>query len=190
MTRRILLVDNFDSFTFNLVDALERAGTAVQVVRNTASASDVIARAERADAAILISPGPGGPGDAGCTMEVIASAKGRLPLIGICLGHQAIVAEAGGHVERAPVPVHGKACRLEHRGEGAFAGLPNPLAVGRYHSLVTRGVPERLSVDATSEGLVMAVSDRSARQIGLQFHPESILTPRGDRMIANLLAWC
>lgn len=117
-------------------------------------------------------------------------AKGRIPLIGICLGHQAIVAEAGGLVERAPVPVHGKSCRLEHRGEGIFAGLPNPLIVGRYHSLVTRGVPERLRVDAISDGLVMAVRDPAERQIGLQFHPESILTPRGDRMIANLLAWC
>lgn len=86
--------------------------------------------------------------------------------------------------------MHGKACRLEHRGAGAFAGLPNPLTVGRYHSLITRDVPERLRVDATSDGLVMAVSDPDARQIGLQFHPETILTPRGDRMIANLLAWC
>lgn len=190
MTRPILLVDNLDSFTFNLVDALERAGAAVRVIRNSASAADVIAWAERGGAAILISPGPGSPRDAGCSMEVIASAKGRIPLIGVCLGHQGIVAEAGGRVDSAPAPVHGKACRLEHWGEGAFVGLPSPLAVGRYHSLVARDVPERLKVDGTSEGLVMAVRDPTARQIGLQFHPESILTPRGDRMIANLLAWC
>lgn len=187
---RILLVDNLDSFTFNLVDALECAGAGVRVVRNSASAADVIDRAERAGAAILISPGPGGPRDAGCSMDVIALAKGRIPLIGVCLGHQAIVAEAGGVVDRAPDPVHGKACRLAHRGDGAFAGLPSPLMVGRYHSLVARDVPDRLRVDATSDGQVMAVSDNAARQIGLQFHPESILTARGDRMIANLLAWC
>lgn len=190
MTKPIILLDNFDSFTFNLVDALEGAGAAVQVVRNTMSAAEVLARADRGNAAILISPGPGDPADAGCTMEVIASAKGRIAVMGICLGHQAIVAEAGGRVTRALSPVHGKACRLEHCGQGVFAGLPSPLSVGRYHSLVTRDVPERLIVDATSDGLVMAVRDRSARQIGLQFHPESILTPRGDRLIANLLAWC
>jgi anthranilate synthase component II len=190
MIRRILLIDNLDSFTFNLVDALERVGAAVRVVRNTISADHALGQAEREDAAILLSPGPGGPRKAGCSMAVIASAKGRIPVIGICLGHQAIVAEAGGTVERAPAPVHGKACRLDHNGAGAFAGLPNPLSVGRYHSLVTRDVPDRLAVDATSDGLVMAVRDPVARQIGLQFHPESILTPRGDRIIANLLACC
>lgn len=190
MSRPILLIDNFDSFTFNLVDALERAGAQVRVLRNTISAAEALARAESDGAAIMVSPGPGGPRDAGCSMEVIASAKGRIPLIGICLGHQAIVAEAGGLVERAPAPVHGKSCRMEHSGAGAFAGLPSPLKVGRYHSLTTSSLPPRLKVDATSDGLVMAISDTDARQIGLQFHPESILTPRGDRIIANLLAWC
>ncbi|MFN3727866.1 MAG: anthranilate synthase component II [Allosphingosinicella sp.] len=190
MRRPILLIDNFDSFTFNLVDALERAGANVRVLRNTISAGTAVARAELDGAAIMISPGPGGPREAGCSMEVIASAKGRIPLIGICLGHQAIVAEAGGLVERAPAPVHGKSCKLEHQGMGAFSGLPNPLKVGRYHSLTTRNFPPRLKVDATSDGLVMAVSDADAKQVGLQFHPESILTPRGDRIIANLLAWC
>lgn len=188
MTRRVLLIDNFDSFTFNLVDALERAGATVDVVRNTIGASEAIARAERTGSMIMISPGPGAPAEAGCSLAVIGMAKGRIPLIGICLGHQAIVAEAGGVVERAPAPVHGKACRLDHRGTGAFRGLPNPIRVGRYHSLVTSALPPRLAVDATSDGLVMAISDPEARQAGLQFHPESILTPSGDRIVANLLA--
>lgn len=190
MSRSILLIDNLDSFTFNLVDAFEQAGASVAVLRNSVSATEALKKAEAEGSAILISPGPGGPAKAGCSMELVALAKGRIPLIGICLGHQAIIAEAGGEVERAPKPVHGKACRLEHRGEGVFAGLPSPLAAGRYHSLVTSGFPKRLRVDATSDGLVMAVSDPQARQIGLQFHPESILTPRGDRIVANLLAMC
>lgn len=190
MTRAVLLIDNFDSFTFNLVDALERAGARVRVVRNTISAADAIARAGRDRATILLSPGPGGPREAGCSMAVVAAAKGQIPLIGVCLGHQAIVAEAGGRVERAPSPVHGKSCRLDHGGTGVFVGLPSPLKAGRYHSLVTRELPDRLTVEATSDDLIMAVSDPGARQIGMQFHPESILTPRGDRIVANMLAAC
>lgn len=189
MIRNIVLLDNLDSFTFNLVEAFERLGADVRVVRNTAAASDVAALAVELGATIVLSPGPGRPREAGCLLELVALARGRLPVMGVCLGHQAIVEEAGGRVERSPEPVHGKSWRVQHNGTGAFAGLPDKLIVGRYHSLTATDVPERFSIDAVSEGdgLVMAISDVHALQTGLQFHPESILTPRGDRIIANLL---
>lgn len=189
MTRNVLLLDNFDSFTFNLVEAFERFGATVRVVRNTIAAVDAMAMAAQRDAIVVLSPGPGTPREAGCLLDLVALAKTRVPVIGVCLGHQAIVLEAGGCVTRAPEPVHGKSWRVEHCASGAFAGLPNPLMVGRYHSLTTMNLPARFSVDAVSagDGLVMALSDLPSRQVGLQFHPESILTPRGDRIIANLL---
>lgn len=189
MTRNVLLLDNFDSFTFNLVEAVERLGASVRVVRNTIAAADALALAKQLEAMILLSPGPGSPRQAGCMLELVRLAKGQLPVVGVCLGHQAIVEEAGGRVIRAPDPVHGKSWRVEHNGHGAFANLPSPLLVGRYHSLTTTELPSRFSVDSMSagDGLVMAISDADALQVGLQFHPESILTPRGDRIIANLL---
>lgn len=188
MTGRILLIDNLDSFTFNLVDALERLGAEVTVLRNGIAAGEAMALAERQQALILLSPGPGGPQDAGCCLELAALARGRRPLLGICLGHQVLAAEAGGRVVRAPEPVHGKPARLEHDGSGAFAGLPDPLIVGRYHSLAVTGLPPRLRVNARCGSVVMACEDPQARQISLQFHPESILTPLGDRILANVLA--
>lgn len=189
MARNVLLLDNFDSFTFNLVEAFERLGAAVRVVRNTIAAADAIGIALERDSIILLSPGPGTPSEAGCLLDLVGLARGRVPVIGVCLGHQAIVEQAGGRVTRAHEPVHGKSWRVEHNASGAFAGLPNPLMVGRYHSLTTTDLPARFTVDAVSTGdrLIMAVSDLDARQVGLQFHPESILTPRGDRIIANLL---
>jgi anthranilate synthase/aminodeoxychorismate synthase-like glutamine amidotransferase len=188
VSRPVLLVDNLDSFSFNLVETFERLGCAVQVVRNAIAAGEAFAMAEAADALIVLSPGPGGPRDAGCCLELIALAKGRRPLLGVCLGHQVIVEEAGGSVGRAPEPVHGKSGLATHNGEGAFAGLPNPLKVGRYHSLAALQVPNRLRVDARCGDVVMAVSDPNALQIGLQFHPESILTPEGDRLLQNILS--
>lgn len=189
MNGNVLLLDNLDSFTFNLVEAFERLGASVRVVRNTIGAGAALALAEQSDALIVLSPGPGTPREAGCMLELVRLAKGRLPVVGVCLGHQAIAEESGGRVTRAPEPVHGKSWRVEHHGRGAFAGLPSPLMVGRYHSLTTTELPPRFEVDAVSagDGLVMAISDPDALQAGLQFHPESILTPRGDRIIANLL---
>lgn len=189
MPRNVLLLDNLDSFSFNLAEAFERLGASVRVIRNSAAAAEVAATAARTEAMILLSPGPGSPREAGCLLDLVALAKGRLPVVGVCLGHQAIVEEGGGQVARAPEPVHGKPWRVHHRGTGAFAGLPRALTVGRYHSLTTTDVPDRFAVDATSagDGLVMAISDPEARQVGLQFHPESILTPKGDRIISNLL---
>lgn len=187
MIRNILLIDNFDSFTFNLVEAFQRLGCRVRVVRNRIAAADAMTLALALDALIIISPGPGTPDDAGCCLELVERAKGRIPLLGICLGHQAIVQQAGGSVERAAEPVHGKASRLHHDGTGPFKDLPSPLAIGRYHSLCTRNVPARFTVHAEIDGMAMAIGDPVAMQTGLQFHPESILTPLGDRILANAL---
>ena len=183
----VLLIDNLDSFSFNLVESFERLGCAVQVLRNGIDAQVALDAARARDALIVISPGPGTPRDAGCCLALIALAKGKVPVAGICLGHQAIIEEAGGRIGHAPTPVHGKASLLDHDGEGPLRGLENPMRVGRYHSLCATEVPKRFQVHAALDGMAMAVSDSEARQVGLQFHPESILTRSGDRILANLL---
>ncbi|HEY0311534.1 MAG TPA: gamma-glutamyl-gamma-aminobutyrate hydrolase family protein [Allosphingosinicella sp.] len=183
----VLLIDNLDSFTFNLVEAIQRLGSKVRVLRSSVSATAALAEAEATGATLLLSPGPGTPEQAGCCLELVALAKGRVPLAGICLGHQAIVLEAGGTVERAPEPVHGKSSIVRHDGTGPFEGLDSPVQIGRYHSLCTRNLPPRFRVHAEVDGMAMAISDPVARQAGLQFHPESILTPVGNRILANLL---
>ena len=188
MTRRVLLIDNLDSFTFNLVESLERLGTEVHVRRNSIAAADALAEAEALGATLMISPGPGTPRSSGCCLELIALAKGRVPLIGVCLGHQALIEEAGGTVARAAEPVHGKSMLLDHDGDGPFVGIASPARVARYHSLCTRDLPARFTVHAQVDGMAMAFSDREALQAGLQFHPESILTTHGDAMLVNLLA--
>lgn len=187
MKREILLIDNLDSFSFNLVESFQRLGCTGQTLRNSVAAREALEIAEKREAVIVLSPGPGQPENAGCCMELIALAKGRVPLLGICLGHQAIVKEAGGIVARAPEPVHGKTSLLEHDGRGPFEGLPNPVRVGRYHSLCTRQLPNRFIIHAQIDGMAMGISDPDAMQTGIQFHPESILTTHGDRMLANIL---
>jgi anthranilate synthase/aminodeoxychorismate synthase-like glutamine amidotransferase len=187
MIQNILLIDNLDSFSFNLVEAVERLGARVRVVRNTVGAAEALEDAEKNEAMILLSPGPGRPENAGCCIELIARAKGRVPLLGVCLGHQAIVLEAGGEVCSAPEPVHGKASLLPHDGAGPFEGVEGPIRIGRYHSLCTRNLPDRFTVHAQIEGMAMAISDADALQTGLQFHPESILTPAGNRLLANIM---
>ena len=169
----VLIIDNRDSFTFNLAEACRAAGAKVSVVRNSIAADAAYERALAERAVLMLSPGPGGPRDAGCCIDLIRLAKGRVPLIGICLGHQAIVAEAGGLVERATAACHGKVSRLDHSGNGPFADLPSPLTVGRYHSLCTplAGMPGRLRVDAELNGMAMAVRDDSAGQIGCSSTP-------------------
>lgn len=187
----VLLIDNRDSFTFNLADAFRAAGAAVAVVRNDIDANAALERAIDRRAAILLSPGPGTPEDAGCCLGLVRLAKGMVPLIGICLGHQAMVAEAGGTVARAAEPCHGKCSALAHQGTGPFEGLASPLTIGRYHSLCTptAALPARFAVDAELDGMAMAIRDDAAGQLGLQFHPESILTPKGDRLVATMLGW-
>ncbi len=188
---RILLIDNRDSFTFNLAEACRATGAKVEVVRNSIAAEEALERTLRFGAVLMLSPGPGEPKDAGCCMELTSLAAWRVPLIGICLGHQAIVEFAGGRVERAHEPCHGKSSAVDHDGEGPFAGLPSPIRVGRYHSLCTplNHVPDRLRVHAALDGMAMAVCDEAAGQFGLQFHPESILTPMGDRLLGAVLRW-
>jgi anthranilate synthase/aminodeoxychorismate synthase-like glutamine amidotransferase len=187
MSRNVLMVDNHDSFTFNIVEALERLGATVRTVRNEIAATDALDLALQSHALILISPGPGRPEDAGCCMDLIALAKGKAPLFGVCLGQQAIVLEAGGEVVRAPNAVHGKASVLDHDGTGPFEGVPNPLKIGRYHSLCTPNPPARFRVHAAIGDIAMAISDAEAKQVGVQFHPESVLTPAGQRILANVL---
>ncbi|MBW0143976.1 anthranilate synthase component II [Sphingomicrobium clamense] len=186
-----LVVDNRDSFTFNLVDALRVAGAQVSIFRNTVDPGTLLSRAREQGAALLISPGPGSPDDAGCSLPLVRLARNEVPLVGICLGHQAIVAEAGGTVERASAPCHGKVSRIAHEGTGPFAGLASPLPIGRYHSLCTpvASLPGRFTVDAELGGMAIAIRDDEAAQLGLQFHPESILTPAGDKLIVSIIAW-
>ena len=186
---KVLLIDNRDSFTFNLADSCARLGAYVKVVRNSITAHAALDRARREGMMIMLSPGPGHPRDAGCCMELITLAKGLVPLIGICLGHQAMVLEAGGTVERAAAIVHGKTSLMRHDGQGPFTGLPNPLAIGRYHSLCTPSPPANFTVHGAIDGMAMAISDETALQVGLQFHPESILTPMGDPLLSNILKW-
>ena len=186
--KNVVLIDNLDSFSFNLVESFERLGCTVQVLRNHVSASEALAMARARDALVVLSPGPGHPEGAGCCLSLVALAMGSVPLLGICLGHQAIVLEAGGTIARAPEPCHGKSSLLGHDGTGPFDGLAHPVRVGRYHSLCTRDLPNRFRVHAEIDGMAMAISDPLARQTGLQFHPESILTRDGDRMLANILA--
>jgi len=188
---KVLLIDNRDSFTFNLAEACQVAGALVEVVRNSVAAEVALDRALTCGALLMLSPGPGGPRQAGCCLDLIALAARRVPLIGVCLGHQAIVEAAGGRVVRAHEPCHGKSSLVEHDGSGPFAGLASPMRVGRYHSLCTPlgDVPDRLRVHAVLDGMAMAVSDQAAGQLGIQFHPESILTPLGDRLFGGMLGW-
>ena len=186
----IFLVDNYDSFTYNLVQAVGKLDPEVVVARNDRfDPSEVVRMRPRA---VIVSPGPGRPEDAGRSMEMIAAAEeAGLPLLGVCLGHQAIAARHGGTVERAPAPRHGKTSAIRHDGTGLFSGLPSPLTAGRYHSLVVReaGLPADLRVTAWSEeGLVMGLAHRSKPVFGVQFHPESVLTPEGEKLLANFLS--
>jgi anthranilate synthase/aminodeoxychorismate synthase-like glutamine amidotransferase len=184
---RILLVDNFDSFAWNLVEEFARRGARVTVWRNTAAAEELL---EREPSLVVLSPGPGAPAQAGCCIRLaeLSAARG-IPLLGVCLGHQAIVEAHGGTVGPADAIVHGKASAIRHEGGPAFDGVPSPFTAGRYHSLAASRLPRCLVATAAADGIVMAVSHRDAPQIGLQFHPESILTPDGGRIVENVLRW-
>ncbi|HEV8598552.1 MAG TPA: aminodeoxychorismate/anthranilate synthase component II [Gemmatimonadales bacterium] len=188
---RLVFVDNFDSFTWNLVDEFARRGAEVEVWRNTVAAGAVLARARQASPSLLVlSPGPGTPSDAGCCIELVQlAAEARVPLFGVCLGHQAMVAALGGVVGPAGEVVHGKISRVRHHGGPLFEGIPSPFPVGRYHSLAATTLPECLTPIAGTERVVMAVAHRDAPQFGVQFHPESILTPEGGRIIENVIKW-
>ncbi len=186
----ILLLDNFDSFTYNLVDQLRTFGHNVVIYRNNVPADTLIAKLESMENPVLmLSPGPGAPADAGCMPALLQKIRGRLPVIGICLGHQAIVEAYGGQVGQAGEILHGKASAITHDGAAMFAGLSNPLPVARYHSLVGSDIPAGLTVNASFNGMVMAVRHEADRVCGFQFHPESILTTQGARLLEQTLAW-
>ena len=186
---RLLLIDNYDSFTYNLVQAFLVLGAEVDVRRNDAIG---VTEAEALQPTHLcISPGPGAPRDAGVSMDMIGAFAGRIPILGVCLGHQSIVEVFGGEVVRAGRLMHGKTSPIRHDGLGVFAGLPSPCEVGRYHSLIAAAnrLPATLTVSArTDEQEIMGVRHTELQVEGVQFHPESILTPEGAKLLGNFLA--
>jgi len=185
---RIVFVDNFDSFTFNLVDEFARRGCEVEVWRNTASATHILGRAESASSSmIMLSPGPGRPADAGCCPQLVRLAAGRVPVFGVCLGHQVLLEAFGGVIEQAQTMVHGRASHVTHRGDPLFEGIPSPFAVGRYHSLASHSPTPAMQSLAWADSIVMATRHRRYPLFGVQFHPESVLTPQGGRLIDNVL---
>jgi anthranilate synthase component II len=185
----VVVLDNYDSFTYNLVQYLGELGADIRVVRNDAVTVEAI-RAARPDR-IVISPGPGRPEHAGVTMDVIRELGRATPILGVCLGHQAIGAVFGGAVVRAAVPMHGKTSTIEHDGRGIFTGLTEPFPASRYHSLIVsdEGLPAELEVTARTkeDGTIMGLRHRSWPVYGVQFHPESILTGEGHRLLRNFL---
>jgi anthranilate synthase/aminodeoxychorismate synthase-like glutamine amidotransferase len=187
--QRVLLIDNYDSFTYNLYQYLSELGADVTVMRNDALSIDD-ARAMNPDF-IVISPGPGVPRDAGISIDLIRAMGSTTPVLGVCLGHQAVAEAFGGVVTRAPELMHGKASAVHHDGSGVFMGLPTPFSAIRYHSLCAapEAVPESLEVCArTDSGVIMALRHRDYPVYGVQFHPESILTEHGKQLLQNFLA--
>jgi len=189
----VFVLDNYDSFTYNLVQYLGELGAEVQVRRNDEVTVEAVR--EAAPSRIVISPGPGRPEHAGITMDLIRALGGQIPILGVCLGHQAIGAVFGGQVVRAPAPMHGKTSMIEHNGRGVFTGLTEPFVASRYHSLVVaeEGFPADLEVTARTKeeegtaGIIMGVRHRQKPVHGVQFHPESILTGEGRLMLRNFI---
>jgi anthranilate synthase component 2 len=184
----VLVVDNYDSFTFSLVQRLGELGARCVVVRN--DTATVAAIGERRPAAVVVSPGPKGPADAGISVQLIRALGDRIPILGVCLGHQAIGEAYGGRVVRAPSIMHGKLSRVHHDGSGLFAGVPDPFPATRYHSLVVEPetLPASLEVTArTGDGVIMGLRHRDHPVVGVQFHPESIGTEAGYRILENFL---
>jgi len=185
----VLVLDNYDSFTYNLVQYLGELGETVEVRRNNQVTLDQIENELRPER-IVISPGPGTPNDAGITLDVIERFSGKVPLLGVCLGHQSIGQAFGGRVIRAPELMHGKASEVSHDGKTIFAGLTNQFLAGRYHSLIVEkdSLPSCLEISAsTANGIIMGLRHRELKVEGVQFHPESILTSEGKQLLANFL---
>ncbi len=185
---KILFIDNFDSFTYNLVDEFKRSGCEIKVYRNniTMKELDEILRNFKPKL-IVLSPGPSSPREAGICIPLIKKYYREYPILGICLGHQSIIEAFGGRVTKAKVPVHGKRSEIMHKDSKIFSGVQNPFFAGRYHSLYGSRIPKMLKVTASAENIPMAVEHRKCKVYGLQFHPESILTPEGSRIIKNIL---
>ena len=190
MTPSILLIDNYDSFTYNLVHYLSELGASVEVIRNDVmSVTDILGRKP---SGIVLSPGPATPDDAGVCLALIAEvARVNMPLLGVCLGHQAIGQACGGKVIRAPQLMHGKTSAIYHQGAGIFSGIPSPFTATRYHSLIVERatLPDCLTITAeTSDGLIMGLEHNARPIFGVQFHPESIASDYGHQLLANFLA--
>jgi anthranilate synthase/aminodeoxychorismate synthase-like glutamine amidotransferase len=189
MKRKVLFIDNFDSFTYNLVDDFCKRNCSARVYRSDTDLEELKKVADEFDPDLLvISPGPGNPDTAGVSLSAIDYFKDRLPIFGVCLGHQAIVQYFGGKIGHAPEPMHGKPSRVTHNEKGIFAGIENPLQAGRYHSLIALDLPDCLEKTAEFEGITMAVQHKELPIYGVQFHPESILTPAGGKIIENILS--
>jgi anthranilate synthase component 2 len=187
--RKVLFIDNFDSFTYNLVDDFCKRDCRARVYRADTELDELKRVAEEFEPDLLvISPGPGTPDTAGVSLSALDHFKDKLPIFGVCLGHQVIVQYFGGKVGHAPKPMHGKPSRVTHNGEGIFAGVENPLQAGRYHSLCALEMPDCLEKTAEFESVVMGVRHKELPIFGVQFHPESILTPAGGKIIENILS--
>lgn len=186
--KKVLFIDNFDSFTYNLVDDFGKRNCQTKVYRADTPLDKLKAIADQFDPdLVVVSPGPGNPDTAGVSLEAVDYFKDKVPIFGVCLGHQIIVQYFGGKIGHAPDPMHGKPSRISHNEKGLFANIENPLQAGRYHSLMAQQLPESLEKTAEFEGVVMGVQHRELPIFGVQFHPESILTPAGGRIIENML---
>jgi anthranilate synthase/aminodeoxychorismate synthase-like glutamine amidotransferase len=187
--RKVLFIDNFDSFTYNLVDDFCKRNCLAKVYRADTELEELKRVAEEYEPDLLvISPGPGTPDSAGVSLLAVDYFKDKLPIFGVCLGHQVIVQYFGGKIGHAPEPMHGKPSRVSHNGEDIFAGVENPLQAGRYHSLCALALPDCLEKTAEFEGVVMGARHKKLPIFGVQFHPESILTPAGGKIIENVLS--
>ena len=192
---KLFMLDNLDSFTYNLVDEFQCLGFEPSVYRNTLSAdfifSKMLEHTQKTSEPVLLvlSPGPGEPNKAGCLMALIKMCAGRIPMLGICLGHQALIEHYGGRVDRAEEIVHGKASSITHSGCGAFENIQNPLPVARYHSLIGKDIPKSLDVIAQYNGMCMAISKDEDAVLAFQFHPESILTTFGATLLAQSIQY-
>jgi anthranilate synthase/aminodeoxychorismate synthase-like glutamine amidotransferase len=185
----LFFLDNFDSFTYNLVDQFKTAGYPVKIYRNSQSAKQIKSHIDACEnhVVLVLSPGPGTPSEAGCMIELIGLCKGKIPILGICLGHQALIEQYGGIVGQADEIQHGKSSLIEHCANRMFEGLSQPLSVARYHSLVGTSVPDSLEIVAQYKGMCMSVYNQQDKVIGFQFHPESILTCEGAQLLENSL---
>ena len=185
----LFILDNFDSFTYNLVDQFKALGYPVKIYRNNTPAQQVKAHIDacEGETILVLSPGPGTPSNAGCLIELIGLCKGQIPMLGICLGHQALIEQYGGVVGQADEIMHGKSSLISHCGDRMFAGLSQPLSVARYHSLIGTTVPDSLEVVADFNGMCMAIYNAKDKVIGFQFHPESILTCEGAKLLETSL---
>jgi anthranilate synthase component II len=187
--RKVLFIDNFDSFTYNLVDEFSKRDCQTKVYRADTGLDELQRVAEELEPDLLvISPGPGTPDTAGVSLDAVGYFKDKLPILGVCLGHQVIVQYFGGRIGHAPEPMHGKPSRITHNGKDLFTGVENPLQAGRYHSLCALELPDCLEKTAQFEGVVMGVRHKKLPVFGVQFHPESILTPAGGKLIENALS--